>query len=143
MDADIEGFLRNERSLVQTIGRAARNTHSTVLMYADKITKSMKAAIDETDRRRALQQAHNDEHGIVPRTVTREVTDSITSLQKRISDASTANKKKKKRAEKAPKKGTKAYDQFVQDLRNRMQQAATDLDFETAIELREQLKKFE
>lgn len=141
MDADIEGFLRNERSLIQTIGRAARNTHSQVLMYADKITKSMKAAIDETNRRRTLQQAYNDEHGIVPRTVTREVNASITSLQQRISAASNANKKKKK--EKTPKKGTTAFNSFVDDLKNQMHAAAADQDFETAIELRERLKRLE
>lgn len=138
MDADIEGFLRNERSLVQTIGRAARNTHSKVLMYADKMTKSMQAAINETNRRRELQQAYNEAHGIVPRTVTREVTASITSLQQKIAAAS-AGKKKKKRDGKAPKKGTPAFQQLVKEMQQQMQQAAADLDFETAIELRERL----
>ena len=74
MDADIESFLRDKRSLIQTIGRAARNVHAKVIMYADKITDSMKAALDETERRRILQQAYNKEHDIIPISVKREVT---------------------------------------------------------------------
>jgi excinuclease ABC subunit B len=77
LDADKEGFLRAERSLIQTIGRAARNESGTVIMYADEITRSMRAAIDETARRRAIQDAYNKAHGIVPRTVKKEVRDVI------------------------------------------------------------------
>lgn len=141
MDADIEGFLRNARSLIQTIGRAARNTQSKVLMYADKMTKSMKEAIDETSRRRELQLAHNEAHGIIPRTVTREVNNTITGLQQQIAAASAGNKKKKKREAKLPKEGTRAFEQLVRELKQGMKQAAADLDFETAIELRERLTR--
>ena len=140
MDADIEGFLRDERSLIQTIGRAARNTASSVILYADKITKSMNAALSETARRRALQQEYNREHGITPITVTREVAEGLSSIQENIAAASARNKKKKEKASRVPKKGTAAFDNYVDGLRERMQQAARDSDFETAIELREELK---
>jgi excinuclease ABC subunit B len=140
MDADIEGFLRDERSLIQTIGRAARNTMSTVILYADKITKSMDAAISETARRRTLQQEYNTAHGITPITVTREVADSLSTIQENIAAASARNKKKKEKVTRAPKKGTAAFDTYVANLRDRMQQAARDGDFEIAIELREELK---
>ena len=88
MDADVESFLRDKRSLIQTIGRAARNTESRVFMYADTITRSMKAAIDETHRRRQSQELFNKEHGITPQTVKREVTKSIANIQKAIAQAS-------------------------------------------------------
>jgi excinuclease ABC subunit B len=93
MDADIEGFLRDTRSLVQTIGRAARNIESKVIFYADKITGSMRQAIEETDRRRHLQDAYNKAHNITPASVKREVTKSITKLQERIMAASKGRKK--------------------------------------------------
>ncbi len=134
MDADIESFLRDKRSLIQLIGRAARNTESKVLMYADKITKSMRAAIDETERRRKLQQAHNKKHGISPVSVKRDVTKSITKLQAAIADASSLNKKKKKK-EMAEKK-TDIHSRLV-ELEVEMQKAARELDFEKAIALRE------
>ena len=95
MDADIEGFLRDTRSLVQTIGRAARNTESRVIFYADKITDSMKRAMEETDRRRALQMKYNEQHGITPQTVKREVGKSITSLQEAIAQASRNGQERK------------------------------------------------
>lgn len=140
MDADIEGFLRNERSLIQTIGRAARNTHSKVLLYADKVTNSMARAIEETERRREKQLAHNEAHGIVPQTVTREVSATITSLQQNIAAASKANKKGKGGKQKAKTRAS-ANDQLIRDLTVQMNTAAENLDFETAIELREKLKK--
>jgi excinuclease ABC subunit B len=137
MDADIEGFLRDERSLIQTIGRAARNIHSIVVLYADKITRSMKAAMDETARRRSLQRAHNTEQGIVPKTVTREVAHSLSGIQQNIAAASARNKKQKKRV---PKRGTPEFDQYIDMLKGQMQLAAEEGDFERAIELREEIR---
>jgi excinuclease ABC subunit B len=135
MDADIESYLRDKRSLIQLIGRAARNTESRVIMYADNMTKSMRAAIDETNRRRTLQEKFNQEHGITPVSVQREVTKSITNLQEAIAKASKASKKKSKQQEK---------DQVIDihariiEIESEMQAAARALDFETAIKLREE-----
>lgn len=132
MDADVESFLRDKRSLIQTIGRAARNTESRVLFYADSITKSMDAAITETNRRRAKQEAFNKEHNIQPKTVTREVQASISSMQKAIMAASKHK----------PKTGTpdtlsreEAAARILM-LEQEMQKAADTLDFEKAIALR-------
>jgi excinuclease ABC subunit B len=136
MDADIEGFLRNERSLIQTIGRAARNTESKVIFYADKITRSMQAAINETSRRRKVQQKYNDEHGITPETVRREVTKSISKLQQRIADASKAGKKCK---EKIEIKSKAEAELLIEQLEQDMKVAAEELDFEKAIAIRDQL----
>lgn len=136
MDADIESYLRDKRSLIQTIGRAARNTESKVIMYCDKITKSMRAAIDETERRRSLQQAYNAEHGITPETVKREVTKSISNLQDAIAKASKASKKKQQELENA---GIPvSLDKQIAQIEYEMQKAAQDLNFEKAIELRAQ-----
>lgn len=136
MDADLESFLRDKRSLIQTIGRAARNSESRVLMYGDTVTQSMQGAIDETNRRRTLQQAYNTEHNITPQTVKREVTKSIIPLQQAIAEASGRGRKKKK--QKSSESTTAAR---VLDLEQRMKEAAENLDFETAIRLREELKK--
>ncbi len=135
LDADIEGFLRDARSLIQTIGRAARNTESNVIFYADKTTKSMQQAIDETSRRRQLQKEYNDAHGITPESVKREVTKSITLLQESISKASKANKEKVKRKIKNADEALVAIAQFEVE----MQRAAEDLDFEKAISLRDKI----
>lgn len=136
MDADVESFLRDKRSLIQTIGRAARNIESRVFMYADKITGSMKAAIDETHRRRDAQEAFNTEHGITPQTVKRDVTKSIANIQKAIAQASQKNKAKKKQQEAT---STYTFEQLL-TLESEMQAAAERLDFEKAIELREKLR---
>ncbi len=130
MDADLESFLRDKRSLIQIIGRAARNTQSKVLMFADRMTKSMRGAIDETDRRRTLQQKHNAKHGITPESVQREVTKSISNMQKAIQEASNLNKKKKSKLS--------AQDRKIRllELEHEMKQAAEDMDFELAIRLR-------
>lgn len=135
MDADLESFLRDKRSLIQIIGRAARNTDAKVILYADKITGSMAAAIDETNRRRTLQQEYNTQHGITPQTVKREVTKSIVNIQELIAQASKSNKQKKKEAEeKVVEVGNVA--KRIIELEEQMQQAAEMLDFETAIALR-------
>lgn len=135
MDADVESYLRDKRSLIQIIGRAARNNESRVIMYSDKITKSMRGAIDETERRRAMQMAHNEEHGITPMSVRREVTKSISSLQEAIAQASEKKRAKKKREGLS----TTQKAQQLLALEQEMQKAATDLNFEKAIALREQL----
>ncbi len=140
MDADIESFLRDRRSLVQIIGRAARNIDAKVLMFADTITGSMKSAIDETNRRRDLQQEYNEQHGIVPKTVTREVVKSIANIQKAIAEAS-KQKRKKTAAQELP--SAEVLDQAatakrITQLEVEMQKAASNFDFEKAIELRKE-----
>jgi len=134
MDADIESFLRDKRSLIQLIGRAARNTESKVIMYADKTTKSMKKAIDETERRRAIQKSYNKKHGITPQSVQREVTRSITKLQEAIQKASKKSKSNNKKSDTLTQKELKK--QLIQ-LEMDMQKAAQELDFEKAIALRD------
>ncbi len=135
MDADIESFLRDKRSLIQTIGRAARNAEAKVLLYGDKITKSMQNAMDETERRRSLQIAYNKTHNITPITVKREVKKSISGIQKQILDASQAKKTQQKRI---AKMNTDVRAKRIIELEYQMQQAAEALDFETAIKLREE-----
>ncbi len=135
MDADVESFLRDKRSLIQIMGRAARNTESKVILYADKHTKSMQAAIMEADRRRRIQQQFNKEHGITPVSVTREVTKSISNLQKAIAEASKAKRGKKKKIAEVTNHDMRR--KFI-DLERQMHVAADQLDFETAIALREQ-----
>lgn len=132
MDADIESFLRDKRSLIQTIGRAARNVDAKVIMYADTITGSMKAAIDETKRRRKLQQKYNQEHGITPESVRREVTKSISKLQEAIKKASKNYKEGKREASKSE------LQKQLAELEYEMRKAAEEMDFEKAIQLREQ-----
>jgi excinuclease ABC subunit B len=132
MDADVESFLRDKRSLIQIIGRAARNTESQVILYADKITKSMQGAMEETTRRRALQEQYNTEHGITPQSVKREVTKSIVNIQEAIAKASKAGKSKKKAL---TEQETKLQ---LFEIEREMQLAAERFDFEKAIALREQ-----
>ncbi|MCA9770613.1 excinuclease ABC subunit UvrB [Candidatus Dependentiae bacterium] len=142
MDADIESFLRDKRSLIQTIGRAARNTESKVIMYADTITKSMKAAIDETQRRRAMQQDYNTKNGIIPKTVKRDVIKSIISIQQAIADAS-KGKKRHKQQENIDQFDAQTRMKKIIELESQMKQAARNLDFEKAIALREQWKQLQ
>ncbi len=134
MDADIESFLRDRRSLIQIIGRAARNTESKVLMYADKVTQSMQEAINETNRRRQLQQTFNEKHNITPVSVKREVTKSITDLQKAIAQASKQSAKKKKVLPETPVE----IEARLAEIEIEMSKAAEALDFEHAIALREE-----
>lgn len=135
MDADVESFLRDKRSLIQISGRAARNAESKVIFYADGITKSMAGAIEETARRRTLQEAYNKEHGIVPQTVKRDVVKSIVNIQEAIALASQRKKKKKEgaSAEKMIDIGA-----TLLELESAMREAAEAFDFEKAIALREE-----
>jgi len=132
MDADLESFLRDKRSIIQIIGRAARNTEAKVILYADKITRSMSSALEETYRRRTLQQAYNEKHGIVPQTVKRNVFKSIVNIQELIAQASKSKKQKKVEQGVAFEEAAKK----ILELEQRMQTAAEKLDFETAIALR-------
>lgn len=139
MDADLESFLRDKRSLIQIIGRAARNTDAKVILYADKITESMAAAMDETYRRRKLQQEYNEKHDITPQTVKRDVIKSIVNIQELIAQASKSKKDKKKEAANVAEVGNIA-ERIVQ-LEVQMLQAAERLDFETAIALRSEWQR--
>ncbi|KUF35279.1 excinuclease ABC subunit UvrB [Lysinibacillus sp. F5] len=132
LDADKEGFLRSERSLIQTIGRAARNANGHVIMYADHVTDSMKKAIDETQRRRTLQMAYNEEHGITPQTIIKKIPDVIRATQVAEEEESYVTKATK------GKKLTKAErEQLLASLEVEMKEAAKALDFERAAELRD------
>ncbi len=130
LDADKEGFLRSERSLIQTIGRAARNSEGTVIMYADSVTPSMKNAIVETNRRREIQKKYNEEHGIVPKTIVKEVSDIIEISTH--SDDEFKNMKQMSRKEK---------EQLIKNLQREMRAAAKLLEFEHAAYLRDKIKK--
>ena len=132
LDADKEGFLRSETSLIQTIGRAARNSEGHVIMYADSITESMDKAISETNRRREIQEKYNEEHSITPTTIKKAVRDLISiskEVDKRINDI-------EKDPESMDKKELK---KLMDKVEKKMQKAAAELDFETAIEMREKL----
>ena len=132
LDADKEGFLRSETSLVQTIGRAARNADGHVIMYADNMTDSMRRAIGETERRRAIQQKYNEEHGITPQTIRKAVRDLI-SISKEIS-------KEEVRFEKDPESmDAKELTKLIADVEKQMRRAAADLNFEAAAELRDRM----
>ncbi len=131
MDADIESFLRDKRSLIQIIGRAARNSESRVILYTDRVTKSMQGAIDETHRRREAQIAYNTEHGITPLSVKREVTKSISNIQQAIAAASKLKRKK-------PSIDSATRESRLIELERLMQEAADKFDFEKAIALREE-----
>lgn len=150
IDADKEGFLRNERSLVQTIGRAARNENGMVIMYADRITDSMQKSIDETNRRRSIQQTYNEEHGIVPKTI-------IKNREAILGQTSAADKKKgaKKYYSQEETEASVAADPVVaymskdqlkklaSDTQKKMEKAAKDLDFMEAARLRDELQEIE
>ncbi|MCH5270381.1 MAG: excinuclease ABC subunit UvrB [Lachnospiraceae bacterium] len=132
LDADKEGFLRSETSLIQTVGRAARNAEGRVIMYADSMTDSMHAAIEETNRRRGLQQKYNDEHGITPQTIKKAVRDLI-SISKVVA-------KEEARFEKDPESmNRKELEKLIADIQKKMQRAAADLNFEAAAELRDKM----
>ena len=129
LDADKEGFLRSEMSLIQTIGRAARNSEGKVVMYADNITKSMKNAMDETARRRALQQAYNEEHGIIPQTIKKDIRDILQSMVSADDKENTTEEFDYKKA--------------LAELKAQMFIAAENLEFEQAAELRDRIRMIE
>lgn len=132
LDADKEGFLRSATSLIQTIGRAARNSEGHVIMYADTVTESMQVAIDETERRRKIQEKYNEEHGITPQTIRKAVRDLI-SISKVIA-------KEEMRFEKDPESmSEKELAKLIKDVEKKMQKAAADLNFEAAMELRDKM----
>ena len=132
LDADKEGFLRSETSLIQTIGRAARNAEGHVIMYADTITDSMRAALDETQRRREVQMAYNEEHGITPKTIQKAVRDLI-AVSKKVADYEV-------QMEKDPESmSEKELEKLIKELEKQMKKAAADLNFEAAAELRDKL----
>lgn len=132
LDADKEGFLRSEVSLIQTIGRAARNVDGRVIMYADVITDSMRIAIDETMRRRALQQKYNEEHGITPKTIKKAVRDLI-SISKAVAET-------EEKLEKDPESmSRKELENLIKKVQKQMQAAAADLNFEMAASLRDKM----
>ncbi|MFO0093598.1 MAG: UvrB/UvrC motif-containing protein, partial [Gemmatimonadaceae bacterium] len=141
LDADQEGFLRSDRSLIQTIGRAARNLNGRAILYADRVTGSMQRAIDETDRRRTIQREHNEAHGIVPRGVMKSV-DEVRFIT-RVADARVERDgeqpaPKKLPSEQAPR-SREELETLVGELEVAMREAATALDFEAAARLRDQL----
>ena len=132
LDADKEGFLRSATSLIQTIGRAARNAEGHVIMYADTITDSMRMALDETSRRREIQQKYNEEHGITPQTIKKAVRELI-SISKAIA-------KEELRFEKDPESmSRKELEKLISEIQKKMQKAAADLNFEAAAELRDKM----
>ena len=132
LDADKEGFLRSETSLIQTIGRAARNSEGHVIMYADTMTDSMQMAIDETKRRREIQMKYNEEHGITPQTIQKSVRDLI-SISKKIAA-------EEMRIEKDPESmSAKELEKLIKDMTKQMKKAAAELNFEAAAELRDKL----
>lgn len=134
LDADKEGFLRSERSLIQIVGRAARNEHGHVIMYADKLTDSMKAAISETQRRREVQNAYNEAHGITPKTIIKEIRDVI---------AASVEVKDTESAFQTDKMSKKERMKLIERLRKEMKEAAAKLDFETATQLRDAMMEIE
>ena len=137
LDADKEGFLRSERSLIQTIGRAARHLNGTAILYADRITDSMRRAIDETDRRRTKQLAHNAEHGIVPKGVQKRIKDIIDGVYN-LEEEQQALKVAQERAH-YEALDDKALTREIKRLEKDMMAAAKDLDFERAAQLRDEL----
>jgi len=146
LDADKEGFLRSETSLIQTIGRAARNVDGQVVMYADNITASMERAISETNRRRALQEKFNAENGIEPQTIRKAVTDILATLRGRDAGAPMPGKDQRKR-----RPGEQVRDfsdmapndlgRLIQTLEDEMHEASADLKFEYAARLRDEIKE--
>ena len=132
LDADKEGFLRSETSLIQTIGRAARNSEGHVIMYADNITDSMRVAMEETERRRKIQQQYNEEHGITPQTIQKSVRDLI-SISKKVA-------REEQRFEKDPESmNRKELEKLIGEVKRKMERVAADLDFENAAQLRDQM----
>ena len=137
LDADKEGFLRGETSLIQTIGRAARNIGGKVLMYADKHTDAMRKAIDETDRRRAIQVAYNEEHGITPETIVKGISDITEFL---MGDSKVPTKRRKRRDKRTDMEPAEIESTLV-ELEEEMLAAAEELRFEYAAKLRDEIRE--
>ena len=133
LDADKEGFLRSESSLIQTIGRAARNAKGHVVMYADSMTDSMKKAIEETQRRRSIQQAYNEEHGITPQTIIKEVREAISIGKKTAKEPAELRIELESMTDRELRK-------LEAEVTRKMYKAAAELNFEEAAELRDKLK---
>ena len=131
LDADKEGFLRSERSLIQTIGRAARNTEGKVIMYADELTDSMEKAISETNRRRKIQQEYNEKNGIIPKTIQKSVRDTIKASI--IEEAETRYNIGKE----------DSIEQVINKMTEEMLKYAAEMEFEKAAELRDKIKELE
>ena len=131
LDADKEGFLRSERSLIQTIGRAARNSEGKVILYGDIITDSMKKAIDETARRRRIQMAYNEEHHITPQTIRKDIREVI--------EATKVVEEKQLYRERPDFTNEKSKERYIKQLEKEMQKAAKDLEFEKAALLRDSI----
>jgi excinuclease ABC subunit B len=138
LDADKEGFLRSETSLIQTIGRAARNVDGTVLMYADDVTDSMRAAISETQRRRKIQMAYNREHGIDPQSIRKKVSDILLTMAVDTGTAPHPDRKRRKRER--PEMPTDELERLIRSLEEEMHEAAKDLRFEYAARLRDEVQ---
>ena len=134
LDADKEGFLRSETSLIQTIGRAARNANGRVIMYADSVTGSMERAIRETERRRAIQMAYNEKHGIIPQTIKKDVRDVIEISKKDETDVRMIKARKMKKSER---------EALIKKLTAEMKAAAKLLEFEHAAYLRDKIAKLQ
>ena len=132
LDADKEGFLRSETSLIQTVGRAARNSEGHVIMYADNMTDSMAAAIEETNRRRRIQQKYNEEHGITPTTIRKAVRDLI-SISRVIA------KEELQFAKDPESMDRRELEKLTAEVEKQMKKAAADLNFEAAAELRDKM----
>lgn len=131
LDADKEGFLRSERSIIQTIGRAARNSNGQVIMYADELTESMEKAIDETNRRRTIQKEYNKEHGITPQTINKGIRELIkASIVEDVNSKYGINK-------------DESVEEMIAKLTDEMLKCAADMEFEKAAELRDKIKELE
>jgi excinuclease ABC subunit B len=143
LDADKEGFLRAERSLIQTIGRAARNASGKVIMYADSITRSMKAAITETERRRKIQNDYNQAHGIVPKTIVKGVRDviDIGASEENADKVRGKRRGKGETLEKSGKLSAKERESLIERLTREMKDAARQLEFEKAAYLRDEIAR--
>jgi excinuclease ABC subunit B len=137
LDADKEGFLRSETSLIQTIGRAARNVDGTVIMYADEVTDSMKQAISETQRRRKIQMDYNREHGIDPQSIRKKVSDILLTMSV---DQRAPTPEKRRRTRELPEMPTEELERLIRQLEEEMHEAAKDLRFEYAARLRDEVQ---
>ena len=131
LDADKEGFLRSERSLIQTIGRAARNTEGKVIMYADELTESMEKAISETNRRRKIQKEYNEKNGIIPQTINKSIRDAISATKvEEIQEEYNISKEE-------------SIEDIISKLTDEMLKHASQMEFEKAAELRDKIKELE